>query len=58
MFQNDISFVYEDIDQDTENLEDVIRELMLQHRDESVAAPFFYDWELENLKNLMSLRTK
>ena len=51
MFQNDISFVYEDIDQDTENLEDVIRELMLQHRDESVAAPFFYDWELENLNN-------
>lgn len=50
MFQNDLGFVYRDIDQNLENLENVIKELMLQHRDESVAAPFFYDWELEDLR--------
>ena len=50
MFQNDLGFVYEDIDQDSENLEDVIKELMLQHRDESVSAPFFYERELGDLR--------
>jgi hypothetical protein len=51
MLQNDLGFVYRDIDQDVENLENVIKELMLQHRDESVAAPFFYDWELDDLRD-------
>ena len=51
MFQNDIGFVYRDIDQDIESLENVIKELMLQHRDESVAAPFFYNWELDDLRD-------
>ena len=50
MLQNDIGFVHRDIDQSLENLENVIKELMLQHRDESVAAPFFYDWELDDLR--------
>ena len=51
MFQNDISFVYKDIDQDTENIGAVIKDLMLKHLEESVAAPFFYDWELNDLKD-------
>ena len=51
MFQNDLGFVYRDINQNLENLENVIKELMLQHRDESVAAPFFYDWELVDLRD-------
>ena len=51
MFQNDLSFVYEDIDQDTENIREVIKDLMMKHLEESVAAPFFYDWELNELKD-------
>ena len=50
MFQNDVSFVYKDIDQDTENIREVIKELMMKHLEESVASPFFYDWELNELK--------
>tara|TARA_B100000085_G_scaffold259987_1_gene263165 strand:- start:90 stop:692 length:603 start_codon:yes stop_codon:yes gene_type:complete len=51
MFQNDLSFVYKDIDQDTENIREVIKDLMMKHLEESVAAPFFYDWELNDLKD-------
>ena len=51
MFQNDVSFVYKDIDQDTENIREVIKDLMMKHLEESVAAPFFYDWELNELKD-------
>ena len=51
MFQNDVSFVYKDIDQDTENIREVIKDLMMKHLEESVAAPFFYDWELNDLKD-------
>tara|TARA_B100000073_G_scaffold321032_1_gene301193 strand:- start:88 stop:690 length:603 start_codon:yes stop_codon:yes gene_type:complete len=51
MFQNDLSFVYKDIDQDTKNIREVIKDLMMKHLEESVAAPFFYDWELNDLKD-------
>ena len=51
MFQNDLSFVYKDIDQDTEDIREVIKDLMMKHLEESVAAPFFYDWELNDLKD-------
>ena len=51
MFQNDVSFFYKDIDQDTENIREVIKDLMMKHLEESVAAPFFYDWELNDLKD-------
>ena len=51
MFQNDLSFVYKDIDQDTENIREVIKDLMMKHLEESVAGPFFYDWELNDLKD-------
>ena len=51
MFQNDVSFVYKDIDQDTENIRGVIKDLMMKHLEESVSAPFFYDWELNDLKD-------
>ena len=51
MFQNDLSFVYKDIDQNTENIREVIKDLMMKHLEESVAAPFFYDWELNDLKD-------
>ena len=37
MFQNDVSFVYKDIDQDTENIREVIKDLMMKHVEESVA---------------------
>ena len=50
MFQNDISFVYEDIDKNTENIKSIIKSLMLKHLNESVSAPFFYSYELEDLK--------
>jgi hypothetical protein len=50
MFQNDISFVFKDIDQKTEDIESIIKNLMLQHLNESVSAPFFYSYELEDLK--------
>ena len=48
MFQNDVSFVYKDIDQDTENIREVIKDLMMKHLEESIAAPFFM------IGNLMS----
>lgn len=51
MFQNDVSFVYKDIDQDTENIKEVIKDLMMKHLEESVSGPFFYDWELNDLKD-------
>jgi len=51
MFQNDVSFVYKDIDQGEENIKEVIKDLMMKHLEEGVSAPFFYDWELDELKN-------
>tara|TARA_Y100000589_G_scaffold169879_1_gene161476 strand:+ start:107 stop:709 length:603 start_codon:yes stop_codon:yes gene_type:complete len=51
MFQNDVSFIYKDIDQETENIKEVIKDLMIKHLEESVAGPFFYDYELNDLKD-------
>ncbi len=58
MFQNDISFVYKDIDKTTDNLETTIKELLIKHMEESVAAPFFYDYELSDLNNQLPSKWK
>ena len=47
MFQNNITFIYKDIDQDTENIGTVIKELMMEYLEESVSAPYFCDEEIE-----------
>ncbi len=49
MFQNDISFVYKDIEKNTTDLEAVIKNLLIKHLNEGVAAPYFYEWELDKL---------
>ena len=52
LFQNDISFITKDIKiNDIGNLRKIIRDLMEEHLKYSIATPFFYIWELDDLKD-------
>ena len=55
LFQNDISFTIKDIEKDFSitNLSDLIKELMDYHESNSVAAPFFFAWEQEDIEDLL-----
>ncbi len=47
-FQNDISFVVEDIEiKEIDNFPKILDNLMIKFINDSIAAPFCYDWEIE-----------
>ena len=49
-FQNDISFVKEDIQiSDVDNFPKILDNLMIKFINESIAAPYCFDWEVEEL---------
>lgn len=51
MFQNDISFAYCDFSEDDlEGIEAKINELIETHKSESIAAPYFFIYELQELE--------